>query len=176
MSNYLVHYGTKGQKWGNRKYQYEDGSLTPEGKIHYGYGDGTGTGPHQDAAEYRSSRKDQRAVAKERELDSKNSYMMSDEDLQYRIGRLEKEKRLRELTESEVMPGKAEARKVFRDVGRQTLTNVGTRMLTGAVSYGGKMGGTLIGNWLSSKGGGYETAGTIVKELGEAMWNGGPKK
>lgn len=40
MSSYLMHYGTKGQKWGDRKYQYEDGSLTPEGKIHYGVGQG----------------------------------------------------------------------------------------------------------------------------------------
>ena len=36
----LYHYGVPGQKHGNRKYQYEDGSLTPEGKIHYGVGDG----------------------------------------------------------------------------------------------------------------------------------------
>ena len=40
MTSYLIHYGTKGQKWGDRKYQYEDGSLTPEGKIHYGVGQG----------------------------------------------------------------------------------------------------------------------------------------
>jgi hypothetical protein len=33
--NYLSHHGVKGQKWGNRNYQYEDGSLTPEGRIHY---------------------------------------------------------------------------------------------------------------------------------------------
>lgn len=36
----LYHYGIKGQKHGVRKYQNEDGSLTPEGKIHYGVGDG----------------------------------------------------------------------------------------------------------------------------------------
>ena len=35
---YLIHYGIPGQKWGNRRWQYEDGSLTPEGYIHYGYG------------------------------------------------------------------------------------------------------------------------------------------
>jgi hypothetical protein len=36
MSNYvLVHHGIKGQKWGERNYQYEDGSLTPEGKSRY---------------------------------------------------------------------------------------------------------------------------------------------
>lgn len=28
----LYHYGIKGQKWGVRRYQNEDGSLTPEGK------------------------------------------------------------------------------------------------------------------------------------------------
>lgn len=37
-SDILVHYGTKGQKWHNRKYQYPDGSLTPLGRIHYGVG------------------------------------------------------------------------------------------------------------------------------------------
>lgn len=31
----LLHSGVKGMKHGERKYQYEDGTLTPEGKIHY---------------------------------------------------------------------------------------------------------------------------------------------
>ena len=30
-SSYLMHYGVKGQKWGERNYQNEDGSYTPEG-------------------------------------------------------------------------------------------------------------------------------------------------
>ena len=33
---YLIHYGTLGQKWGVRRYQNPDGSLTPEGYEHYG--------------------------------------------------------------------------------------------------------------------------------------------
>lgn len=37
----LYHYGIKGQKWGIRNYQYEDGSLTPAGKERYGVGDNT---------------------------------------------------------------------------------------------------------------------------------------
>ena len=40
--NYLVHHGIKGQKWGVRRYQNEDGSLTPEGKKRYGYNEVTG--------------------------------------------------------------------------------------------------------------------------------------
>ena len=37
MSEYLIHHGTKGMKWGVRKYQNEDGSLTPAGKQRYGH-------------------------------------------------------------------------------------------------------------------------------------------
>lgn len=33
---YLIHYGVPGQKWGVRRWQNEDGSLTPEGYEHYG--------------------------------------------------------------------------------------------------------------------------------------------
>jgi len=33
----LYHYGVKGQKHGERRYQNPDGSLTPEGYEHYGY-------------------------------------------------------------------------------------------------------------------------------------------
>ena len=31
----LMHYGIKGQKWGVRRFQYENGSYTPEGKERY---------------------------------------------------------------------------------------------------------------------------------------------
>ena len=36
---YLAHYGIKGQKWGIRRYQNEDGSYTPAGKERYKYPD-----------------------------------------------------------------------------------------------------------------------------------------
>lgn len=34
-SDELYHHGVKGQKWGVRRYQNEDGSLTPAGKVRY---------------------------------------------------------------------------------------------------------------------------------------------
>lgn len=34
----LAHHGIKGQKWGVRKYQYEDGLLTPAGRARYDVG------------------------------------------------------------------------------------------------------------------------------------------
>ena len=36
--NKMEHSGTLGMKWGRRLYQYEDGSLTPLGRVHYGIG------------------------------------------------------------------------------------------------------------------------------------------
>jgi hypothetical protein len=33
---YLAHHGIDGQKWGVRRFQHEDGSLTAEGKERYG--------------------------------------------------------------------------------------------------------------------------------------------
>ena len=34
--DYLAHHGVKGQKWGVRRYQNEDGSLTAQGQKQYG--------------------------------------------------------------------------------------------------------------------------------------------
>lgn len=36
MESFLIHYGIKGQKWGIRRFQNEDGTLTEEGKARYG--------------------------------------------------------------------------------------------------------------------------------------------
>lgn len=42
--NYLMHHGVKGQKWGLRRFQNEDGTLTAEGRARYG--DTPNTGDH----------------------------------------------------------------------------------------------------------------------------------
>lgn len=36
--DYIEHHGVKGQRWGERKFQYKDGSLTALGRQHYGIG------------------------------------------------------------------------------------------------------------------------------------------
>lgn len=59
----LYHHGTKGQKWGVRKYQNEDGSLTPAGREHYGYG--------QARAKYEA----QKMIYKSAKKDARNAYL-----------------------------------------------------------------------------------------------------
>lgn len=45
----LYHYGVKGQKWGDRRYQNEDGSYTDEGRRHYGIGERRRANPNYSA-------------------------------------------------------------------------------------------------------------------------------
>lgn len=44
-ADYLAHYGVKGQKWGVRQWQNEDGTFTEAGKHRYGWGYGRQTNP-----------------------------------------------------------------------------------------------------------------------------------
>lgn len=59
----LYHHGIKGQKWGNRRWQNKDGSLTPEGYPHYGYsGPRKGLGPKKYRVSENSTKLDEMGV------------------------------------------------------------------------------------------------------------------
>lgn len=104
----LQHHGIKGQKWGIRRFQNKDGTLTPAGK--------------------------QRASEEKKRSDSKNRGTLTNAQLKKKIERLQLEKQLRELTNQEVNSGRAYAQKILKDVGSRVLTTAAT----GALLYAGK--------------------------------------
>ena len=96
----LYHWGIKGMKWGVRRYQNKDGTLTSEGKKHYS----------QDHEDYT------------RVLTKKSVREMSDSELIARINRLQKEQQYERLTAS---PSKLQ--KAIKIAGT-TATALGTVM------------------------------------------------
>lgn len=135
MYNELRHTGVKGMKWGIRRYQNPDGTLTEEGKR-------------------RKRHKEERSRQKS---DYRNRGGLTATELQDNIKRLQLEKQFRELTESEVSPGRKYAEDVLKEVGKRALPAIGT----GALLYGAAA--------LTSR-------SFNPKDLAAALFNGGPKK
>ena len=73
----LYHHGIKGQKWGERRFQYEDGSLTEEGRRRYGVGERIKRSfrEHQRYNLQRSFYNDIQAAKKEKTLRGKYSQL-----------------------------------------------------------------------------------------------------
>lgn len=111
IENELKHYGIMGMKWGVRR------QVGPDGRII------EGTKAHDNQ------------IKKQRRKDSKNRRMLSDKDLIEKIGRLEKEKKLRELTDKEINEGKSITGEVLKDAGSRAMKTV----LAGAAIYGVKV-------------------------------------
>lgn len=149
-SDMLQHYGVPGQKWGLRRYQNEDGSLTEEGKRHYGYydrGDGTKDMKRlkkdaaNDAKEYARAKAyyGEGAGNRRKQIRNKISERMKDPDYKAEFDRQMSNQNMAEHQkkanrERKVQDTKNSVAKVGRGV-KNLLLGVGTTSLTALAIY-----------------------------------------
>ena len=102
MNNNLQHHGIKGQKWGVRRFQKKDGSLTLAGRKRQKQNNDGPT--HEDHSKSHSI---------------KSVKSMSDKELRDRINRLNMERQYAQLTAQEKSVGKKIVSEVLLNVGKE---------------------------------------------------------
>ena len=134
-TNDIWHYGIKGQKWGIRRYQNSDGTLTAAGKRQQ---------KKEEKRQAKEARKQAKQVDKEirqeRAYASKNRRSLSDEELVSRVKRLEQERKLKNLTDEDVATGRTAVKSFLKETGRRVLTTaaIGAAVYAGHYAMTGK--------------------------------------
>ena len=116
MSNVeLKHWGIKGMKWGVRRYQNRDGSLTAEGKKRYG--DSDGDDKPKETREEAKARVVKTGTASEA---LKFSGELTQAEMQYISTRIRWEQEMRTASEKEVAVGKSKVDELFGGIDKAT--------------------------------------------------------
>lgn len=124
-SDELYHWGIKGMRWGVRRYQKKDGTLTAEGKKRYG----------DDADEPNVTKKNTSTNAESSSSGKKRLKDMSNDEIKERIDRLKMEKEYKALLKDTdaTARGKDFAIRVLEKIGESALVNVGSQAATKAL-------------------------------------------
>lgn len=135
---YLSHHGILGQKWGVRRYQNSDGTLTSAGKKRLS-----------------NKKEPSKAQVYKEKTEAYKSRMkqiktMSDQELSNRLSRLEKEKKIRELDYEETYPGRKFAKDVLSGSGSMLASAVRKYGTAAAVWGIGKAVGAVAGDDVAS--------------------------
>lgn len=117
----LAHHGTKGMRWGIRKYQNKDGSLTPAGRKRYADDDNV-------SDDYKKHHT------------SKSVKSMSDKELRERLNRLAMEEQYNKAIETGgqrfLKKGKQAVSDVLWNAGKEMAKNIIVRYATKGIEKG----------------------------------------
>lgn len=138
--HYLAHHGILGQKWGVRRYQNKDGTLTAAGKKRYGDTDNVSIWKRRKL--FRTKSKSKPVEKQETPEKKKRVSEMTNEELNAAIERMRLEKTYNEYV-SAMSPKKKRAGKEFvKDILKASGKKVGIELATYAM---GKTINTALG-------------------------------
>lgn len=162
----FCHSGIKGMKWGIRRYQNPDGSLTAAGRAHYGVSGERGkaarsnkTNQAKNQQEKQSARIESRNASKEamqkkereqqelrryEELRRTPAKRLSEQEIKELSARLQMEKSYKDLLKQTEDPKLFDGKKFVVDI----LQSSGKTIITGLITYGV---GTAINNAANAK-------------------------
>lgn len=129
-SNELMHHGIHGMRWGVRRYQNKDGSLTAAGRkrvdkldSEYQILTGMKLNKKKTSADVKKTEPKPKPKSK-----SKSISEMTNEEIQEKINRITLEQNLKSLTPKKISAGKRFTETVMNDVITPAATDVGKQL------------------------------------------------
>ena len=153
MDNELYHYGMKGMRWGIRRYQNKDGSLTPAGKKRYNKEMAKLKAEEKvlknkqktqakmdkldekrkDVAALRKGKTPPSTLKKAKETQKRSLKDLSDDELRTIVNRMQLEQQYRTLAPEKISTGRKFANAVMKNVVAPAATEVGKQVVKDAM-------------------------------------------
>lgn len=135
MSNELSHHGIKDQKWGLRRFQNPDGSLTPAGRERYGVGKERGTAGAEGQSKSGEGGSSQKSgTNKTPGKSSRSATAMSDDELRSRINRLNMEEQYSNLVARQKQRNTSVVKSLLGNAAKQLAEQSLSRLVSKVVS------------------------------------------